>query len=56
MLKGFTLIKYTGDDAGEVLCTLLSEGESPDEVHEVESRAPIGFRPNEESDEDDESV
>lgn len=53
-MKGFTLIKYSGDDAGEVLCTILANGAgNAPEVHEIATRTQIGFRPNDETEEDD---
>lgn len=43
----FVFIKYVGEDAGEVLVTMLDE--SGGETHELEAhtqRRPIGFAPN----------
>lgn len=58
-MRNFTLITYEGEDAGEVLCTILSNGfkahSYEDNVHDLEAKTQIGFRPNpEEDDEDDE--
>ena len=52
-MKGFTLIRYSGDDAGEVLCTILAEPDGAPEVHEIEAKTQIGFRPNDEDDNDE---
>lgn len=50
-MRNFTLIKYTGEDAGEVLCTILS-GNKPN-IHEIETHTQIGSMPNPE-DQDEE--
>lgn len=59
-MSGFTLIKYQGEDAGDVLVTLILDGAREDtetEVVELSTRAPMGFMPNppeEEEEEEDE--
>ena len=61
MMRSFTFITYDGEDAGEVLCTImnnLQQGNNEPEVHKIEARTQIGFRPNdqdtdEEGDADD---
>jgi len=55
-VKGFTVIKYVGDDAGEVLCTIIHGGfevEEP-ETHTLETRTQMGFTPNPPDDEGEE--
>ena len=64
-MRSFTFITYDEkEEPDEVLCTILSGNmeESEVEVHEMEARTQIGFRPNlpddeeEYEDDDDEDV
>lgn len=52
-MGSFTLIKYDGEDSGEVLVTML-EDTVERETHELPARVsrPIGFQPNPEPDEE----
>lgn len=58
-MRSFTFITYDGEDAGEVLCTImnnLQQGNNEPNVHEIETetRVRIGFQPNEEPDDEKE--
>lgn len=49
MMRSFTFITYDGEDAGEVLCTImnnLQQGNNKTNVHEIETHTQIGFMPN----------
>lgn len=54
-MRSFTFITYDGEDAGEVLCTIMNNNNKPN-VHkiETETRVRIGFQPNEEPDDEKE--
>jgi hypothetical protein len=60
ILGQFRIIEYAGNDAADVLVTIMSDENTEIQVHEVvsETERRIGFMPNdpepEESEEDDE--
>ena len=56
MMRSFTFITYDGEDAGEVLCTIMNNNNNKPNVHkiETETRVRIGFQPNEEPDDEKE--
>ena len=53
-MRSFTFITYDGEDAGEVLCTIMNNNNNKPNVHkiETETRVRIGFQPNEEPDDE----
>ena len=53
-MRSFTFITYDGEDAGEVLCTIMNNNKPNVHKIETETRVRIGFQPNEEPDDEKE--